>query len=621
MLPALNSGRIPARPVPAWIAALLLALAVSVELAPNGHAQSPSDTNPIKTLEAYRRFAMERDGDAARGRQLFGNEQQLGCTRCHSIDGRGSKAGPDLYSVGDQFARRELIDAVLRPSATIAVGYGTTIVETKSGDEYSGVLKQASEAGLELMGADATRFRIPTGDIEEERGSVVSFMPEGLQTALSLQEFADLIEYLVSLKQPENSLTTHRGMPRNITMLAHPAALRPFLTDGIGFPRVTGPERTIQSGLVWFGQMPGLTNVFLAADQAGKIWRLQKGADADSVSVFADLTREVFSARGPNGLLGLAFHPRFRENRKYYLKHQVFEDGKIATVLVERLAAPDGHADSGRPSRRLLKIESVAEHHNGGCIEFGPDGFLYFGMGDSAPNHDPEGFGQDMHLLFGKMLRLDVDHGGEGQSCAIPGDNPFRDCAGVRPEIWASGLREPWRFSFDPVTGNLWVADLGQERGDEVDIVRRGENFGWNVYEGFDPFSNLHRRPGQVYVPPIFAAWRKQGTTLVGGRVYRGDPRSSFYGVYIFGDYTSKRIWGLTQENRVLKTIRQIATAPQSITCFAADEAGQIYVACYEGMVYQLDLSSAVFESPTAISTAQTAPRADPANAGGETGH
>jgi hypothetical protein len=217
-------------------------------------------------------------------------------------------------------------------------------------------------------------------------------------------------------------------------------------------------------------------------------------------------------------------------------------------------------------------------------------------MGDSAPNHDPQGHGQDLRLLLGKMLRLDVDRCDPGLAYAIPSDNPFRKRPGARAEIWAWGLREPWRFSFDAVTGDLWVADLGQERGDEVDIVRPGENYGWNVYEGFERFSDLHRREGVVYVPPIFACRRKQGTTMIGGRVFRGDPRSSFYGVYVFGDYTSKRIWGLTQENRSLKTVRQLAISPQAITEFSADERGNLYVVGYEGMIYQLDFSGAQFD-------------------------
>lgn len=522
------------------------------------------------------------------------------------MDGRGSKAGPDLSAVGDQFARRDLINAVLMPSATIAVGYSTTLVETKSGEDCQGVLKQVTDAAIELMGADGKRVRIATGDIKERRGSTLSLMPEGLQAGLTQQEFTDVIEYLVTLKQPVNALTSHHGMPDMIPSLAQPVALRPFLADAL---RVTPAPNTAggnaQLGLVWFGQVPGAARHFLAAHQTGIIWLVEKSTDGELTTVFADFTPEIFSARGPNGLLGLAFHPKFRENRKYYLKHQVFEEGKIATVLVERQFAADFKTDSGQPARRLLKIEAVAEHHNGGCIEFGPDGFLYLGMGDSAPNFDPQGYAQDLRLLFGKMLRIDVDRHDAGLNYGIPTGNPFHGRPDARPEIWAYGLREPWRFSFDRVTGDLWVADLGQERGDEIDLVRRGDNYGWNAYEGFELFSKAHRQEGATYAPPVFASRRKHGSALMGGQVYRGDKSSSFYGVYVFGDHQSKRIWGLTQDHGSLQTIRHLATAPQAITAFATDEQGGLYVVGYQGMIYQLDFAGTTFDEPVGGASAQ----------------
>lgn len=583
----------------------VIVLACLVGSAHWGVGQSPSAKGKPKTPEEYRKQAMKLDGDAARGSKLFADEQRVACSKCHSVDGKGTKAGPDLSAVGDRFARRELIDAVLMPSATIAVGYGTTAVETRSDEEFQGVLKQVTKAGIELMCADGQRVRIATGDIKQQRGSVLSLMPEGLQAGLSVQEFTDLIEYLVSLKQPVNALTTHHGMPEEIPELAHPVALRPFLGGELRVPPEPGDATgKIQTGLVWFGQVPGFAQRFLVAHQGGLIWLVEKKSGGDTTAVFADFTPEVFSARGPNGLLGLAFHPRFRENRKYYLKHQVFEESRIATVLEERQAAPDFTRDSGQPPRRLLKIVSVAEHHNGGCIEFGPDGFLYLGMGDSAPNFDPQGYGQDLRLLFGKMLRIDVDRPAAGLPYGIPADNPFRGRPDARPEIWAYGFREPWRFTFDPATGDLWVADLGQERGDELDIVRRGENYGWNVYEGFELFSKEYCKEGAVYVPPLFATRRKHGTSIIGGHVYRGDQRSSFYGVYIFGDYQSKRIWGLTLNHRSLKTVRHLATSPQAITAFAADEKGSLYVVGYQGMIYQLDFTGARFDEPTGAASA-----------------
>jgi glucose/arabinose dehydrogenase len=218
-------------------------------------------------------------------------------------------------------------------------------------------------------------------------------------------------------------------------------------------------------------------------------------------------------------------------------------------------------------------------------------------MGDTGPQQDPQGHGQDMQLFLGKILRVDVDHRDDGLPYAIPADNPFRGRTDARPEIWALGFREPWRFTFDSVAGDLWVGDVGQDRVEEAAIVRRGENHGWNVYEGFEPFSNRYRKEGGTYISPVFAYKRKYGNSVTGGYVYRGDKRSSFYGVYICGDYTSKRIFGVTQQNRVLKSVLQIGTSPQFIASFGTDEQGNIYVVGYEGMIYKLDFEQTVFES------------------------
>lgn len=556
--------------------------------------------SPPAAPKVFRDFAVRRDGNAVRGREIFFGQDRAACAQCHSVDGSSSQAGPDLSTVGDTFPRRELIDAVLEPNATIAVGYGATFVETTAGETFYGVIKRVDAAATELIGADGRRVRLPQREIKAQRGSPLSLMPEGLHARLTLQEFTDLIEYLVTLRQPANSLAAHQGLPDVIAELARPVALRPFFAEEFRFPanlvRRPGEPRL---GLVWFGQVPGSRNVFLAMQQSGKIWRMEKRPEGDTKTLFGDFAAEVFNERGPNGLLGLAFHPLFQENRKYYLQHQVFEQGRILTVLVEKRAAPDLSRDSGVPSRRLLAIECVTENHTGGCVAFGPDGFLYFGMGDTGPQEDPNGHGQDPQLFLGKMLRLDVDRQGEGTAYAIPADNPFRGDTVMRPEIWALGFREPWRFSFDRLTGDLWVGDVGQNRVEEVAIVRRGENHGWNVYEGFEPFSNVRRQTGATYVPPIFAYKRPYGNSITGGHVYRGDRKSSFYGVYICGDFTSKFLFGLTQEDRTLRAIRKIGVSPETIASLAEDEQGDLYVVGYEGMIFKLDLANAMFDSLT----------------------
>jgi len=548
-----------------------------------------ADRSP--NIDAYRKHALTREGDAARGAMIFADEQRAACSKCHSVNGSAGKAGPDLFAVGDKFGRRDLVDAVLMPSATISPGYGTVIVETKSGEEYQGVLKQATETGVQLMGADGHLVSISKSDIREQRGSTVSLMPDGLQAGLSRQEFTDLIEYLTRLQQPESALASNHGMPGVIPELARPVIARPFFSQELKLPR-----GNVQTGLTSFHQVPGFSNVFLVLHQQGLIWRMEKTATTEEKSVFADLTGQVFYERGPNGLLDVAFHPKFRENRKYYLKYQVFEEGTVATIVVEKTFAPDFKGDSGQPARRIIKFVSVAEDHSGGCLQFGPDGFLYIVMGDTGPHHDPNGHAQNLQLLLGKLLRIDVDRTEGDRAYAIPSDNPFVGRKDARPEIWAYGFRNPWRFCFDSLTGDLWLADVGQDRMEEVDIVRRGENHGWNVYEGFEPFSNQYRKEGRTFTPPVFAYKRKYGVSITGGDVYRADKQSSFYGVYVFGDYASKRIFGMTQENGSLKAVRQIGTLPQGLVSFGTDEAGRIYAVGYEGMIYQLDFSETRFD-------------------------
>jgi putative heme-binding domain-containing protein len=577
----------PARQVkitPRIPSASLLLLAVQCSLTFSAMAQAPKP-------ETYRRYALTKEGDAVRGLKLFNDEQRLLCSKCHSVDGSASKAGPDLFAAGDAFGRRDLVEAVLQPSATIAPGYGTVIVETKAGAAYQGTLKQSTEAGLQIMGIDGKLVSIAVAEIKEKSGNAVSLMPEGLHASVSPQEFADLIEYLTSLRQPASALASDHGMPSAIPKLAKSVGVRPFFSNAFTLPR--GKAET---GLTSLRQVPGFDSIFLVLHQKGMIWRVEKTGSGEQSAVFSDLTGEVFSERGPNGLLDVAFHPKFRENRKYYLFYQVFENGVVTTHVVEKQFDDAFHGDSGKPARLLLKIASVAEDHSGGCLQFGPDGFLYVVMGDTGPHHDPNGHAQNLQILLGKMLRIDVNPSEAGPPYSIPADNPFVGQTNIRPEIWAYGLRNPWRFSFDRLTGDLWLADVGQDRVDEVDIIHRGENYGWNVYEGFESFSNQYRKEGRTFAKPIFAYRRKYGNSVTGGHVYRGDKDSSFYGAYVCGDYNSKRLFGITQQNGEMKMVRQIGTVPQRLVSFSEDKAGNIYAVGYEGMIYQLDFTEARFE-------------------------
>ena len=223
--------------------------------------------------------------------------------------------------------------------------------------------------------------------------------------------------------------------------------------------------------------------------------------------------------------------------------------------------------------------------HTGGVMAFGSsDGFLYVGVDDGGSQEGPEGNAQNLRLLLSSILRIDVDHRSPGFPYAIPVSNPFFKSPDpqLRKEIWAYGFRQPWRFSFDPITQDLWVGDVGQNDYEEIAIVRSGENHGWNVYEGHAQFSEKYRREGVYYAPPVVSLLRKHGVSVTGGHDYRGKRSPSYEGVYIFGDFESKRVWGLTQEDGTLKEIREIGQSPDRIASFGIDSSGELYVVGYD---------------------------------------
>ncbi|MDA7632255.1 PQQ-dependent sugar dehydrogenase, partial [Verrucomicrobia bacterium] len=226
---------------------------------------------------------------------------------------------------------------------------------------------------------------------------------------------------------------------------------------------------------VWMSQLPNTRDQFVVLEhRTGKAFRLFLNPDGTyNKESFGDYSDSV--SDGPwEGLMCLAFHPEFTRNRRYFLKHETIRKGQRWTVLVERLAHTDRSCDSGKPSKELLAIKQPADNHNGGTLMFGLDNYLYFAMGDGGPQEDPNGYTQSLSSLLGKMCRIDVDQPSNGRRYGIPQDNPFADSVDhkVREEIWATGLREPWRFSFDRVTGDLWVGDVGQGKYEEAVIVK-----------------------------------------------------------------------------------------------------------------------------------------------------
>jgi putative heme-binding domain-containing protein len=554
-------------------------------------AQNTASTNQQALVD----FAMEHPGDAGRGRQIFLNDKRMICINCHTVDGKGGKAGPDLISIGDKFSRRELIRSILEPSSTIDIGYATAVVTTKDDEEHQGVIKQATEAWIEIMGGDGRPVRIATTDIKAQHTSALSLMPAGLVNTLQPQEFSDLVTYLGSLHQQVPGGTHLAAMPEPVAQAAQPVGIIPFFSPAVHLVEPDG-----------FAEVPGFTNLFVVLEHGGHSWLIEHTAEGDRQSMLVDLSHEV-DYGGATGLLGVTFHPHFSENHKYYLQYQVKKDGHTVTLIMERQFAPDFKSDSGAPPREIIEIEAATQDHSGGEIAFGPDGYFYFGMGDTGPQRDPQGHAQNLGLLLGKLLRIDVDHSENGHNYAIPKDNPFLGRTNARPEIWAYGFRNPWRFSFDSLTGDLWLGDVGQDLYEEVDMPRAGDNMGWNVMEGVMPFSDRYRRAGENYVPPVFAYSHHLGVSVTGGYVYRGHRAPALYGYYICGDYQSRRLWALTQTNHVLTSVVEIGESPSRFATFAQDHEGELYIVGYDsGQVYKLDLSQ-VKPVPAARELAATA--------------
>jgi glucose/arabinose dehydrogenase len=409
-------------------------------------------------------------------------------------------------------------------------------------------------------------------------------MPAGLHERLAPGEMADLIACLADLG-PSGAGSAREALdPREIPRAARPIAFRPTHDRASAFHRP-----------VWFGPLPGHagTNVVVEM-QRGRIWLVDGEGSGARRRLFADLGAETTPGE-LTGITSLAFHPDFVRNRRYFLKHHSPRgSGRLAVLVVERRAAQDGLSDAGGASKVVLKIPVFSEIHNGGHIAFGPDGFLYIGMGDTGPQEDPRGHGQDLGVFLGKMLRIDVDESSGDRPYAIPADNPFRDRSGALPEIWARGFREPWRFSFDPPTGDLWVGDVGQGQYEEVTIPRAGENHGWNVFEGHRRHSDRFASRDAEYVPPVFAYSHRVGPSVTGGFVYRGSKLPALVGKYVFGDYESRRVWALEQRDRRATSIVEIGRAPDRITSFGLDHNGEIHMLGYDtGVIYRLDPSGA----------------------------
>ncbi len=331
------------------------------------------------------------------------------------------------------------------------------------------------------------------------------------------------------------------------------------------------------------------TNRLFLVQQSGKIHLFENRPDAGDMTTFLDIEGQISRRGNEEGLLGLAFDPNYLTNGHFYVHYSA--DSPRLSVISRFSVSPSDTNHADRSSEQvIMEVGQPFSNHNGGMIAFGPDGYLYVGLGDGGSAGDPRRNGQDTTTVLGTILRIDVSSVAPGGTYAIPPDNPFAGATdGSRPEIWAYGLRNPWRFSFDRDTGDLWAGDVGQNRWEEIDLIKPGLNYGWNVMEGFHFYSPLAAEDKQLEPPVVeYENANSGGCSVTGGYVYRGSRLPTLVGAYIYGDFCSGRIWAIRYDGSEVTEFAELVDSDLSISSFGEDQSGELYILSFNGRIYEL---------------------------------
>ena len=386
---------------------------------------------------------------------------------------------------------------------------------------------------------------------------------------------------------PTSGLTVLADTPAPPTPTnADTAALAPLLQSidvEVAFPNLSF-ER-----MVFLTHAGDDTNRLFLVLQPGRIMVFPNQSDVSRAEVFLDIRDRVNDRGNEEGLLGLAFDPRFAENGYFYVYYSASNPRRS---VLSRFSAGEEHANQADPDseRVVLEVPQPHSNHNGGAIHFGVDGYLYVALGDGGSAGDPQGNGQDPGTLLGSILRIDPAAPSSYGNYSVPGDNPFLGVSGFRDEIWAFGLRNPWRFSIDRETGDLWAGDVGQRGYEEIDLVKRGLNYGWNVMEGFHcyPPSVSSCRQDGLEPPMVEYPLTSGNCAVTGGHVYRGSRVPLLQGAYLYGDFCSGRIWGLIYDGQEVSDTQLLLDSSLQISSFGEDEAGELYILSFDRKIYGL---------------------------------
>ena len=354
----------------------------------------------------------------------------------------------------------------------------------------------------------------------------------------------------------------------------------------------------------------GKNLLFVVEQHVAKIQSFPNDKDTSDKQEFLHLP-DPMNKGNEEGLLGLAFHPKYAENGEffvYYSAHDTVDDKHLRRSVVSRFKVSKDDPRKADPASEQRIWESAKdpfENHNGGCIAFGPDGFLYISLGDSGAADDPLMTGQNPKDFFASILRIDVDHPSDGKPYGIPTDNPkLRDpkFADWAPEVYAIGLRNVWKFTFDKANGTLWAGDVGQNKWEMVHIIENGGNYGWSVNEAFHPFKprQTANKASEISKPIVEYPHSKNdapdrtdyGQSITGGYVYRGQPLQDLVGTYVYGDYQSGRIWGVRAQDGKATTSGELVDIKQSkplnIAAFGEDPQGDLFILAFDGKIYRL---------------------------------
>ncbi|TGL91064.1 glucose dehydrogenase [Leptospira barantonii] len=364
-------------------------------------------------------------------------------------------------------------------------------------------------------------------------------------------------------------------------------------------PEKKKPIRKEAEAVPWYGQVaegfqeptdiqffPGNDQRMIVLEKRGKLFEVDLTTKIKTLR--ADFTGQV-ETRSEEGLLGLAFSPDFASDSKFFVNVIVKEGGKDHSKILEFEWKNDVVQKIEHAKRTLLKQEQPYSNHNGGQLVFGPDKKLYIGLGDGGGANDPYKNGQNPTTYLGKLLRILPNPQSFGAPYKIPEDNPFVGRPGFLPEIWAYGLRNPWRFSFDKLTGELYLADVGQNEFEELDLIRKGGNYGWNIKEGFHCFKKNPSCDERTWIDPIHEYPRNEGQSITGGYVYRGKDLPKLVGSYIYGDFVVGKIWVLKQKDGKKISNELLFQIPYQISTFGQDSAGEVFFADFgSGNIFRI---------------------------------